>query len=71
MWDIVSFVRLPALLFGAGTAIGELPPYFVGRAAALSGMAEEVGDEDFQDFQDTSESCFHVAAAGWPDVTSQ
>ena len=53
MWDIVRFVRWPTLLFGAGTAIGELPPYFIGRAATLTGMADEVEDADFQDFQET------------------
>jgi len=40
----VTFVGLllkvapAALLWGAGTAIGELPPYFVSRAATLSGQ---------------------------------
>ena len=30
-------VQLEAMLWGVGTAIGELPPYFVSRAARLSG----------------------------------
>ncbi|KAM9498782.1 vacuole membrane protein 1-like isoform 2-T4 [Salvelinus alpinus] len=33
---------------GAGTAIGELPPYFMARAARLSG--EEPDDEDYEEF---------------------
>ena len=34
---IMSKVRLEAFMWGAGTAIGELPPYFMARAARLSG----------------------------------
>jgi len=47
----VTFLRillkvLPAcFLWGAGTAIGELPPYFVSRAARLSGQKLEELDE--------------------------
>jgi hypothetical protein len=29
-------VRLEAMMWGAGTALGELPPYFMARAALLS-----------------------------------
>jgi len=45
---IVSKVRLESFLWGAGTAIGELPPYFMARAARLSGekLDEEEDDED-------------------------
>ena len=36
-------VILEAFIWGAGTAIGELPPYFVARAAAMAGeRAEEI-----------------------------
>ena len=34
---IMSKVRLEAMCWGAGTALGELPPYFMARAARLSG----------------------------------
>eukprot|EP00249_Psilotum_nudum_P011681 c23317_g1_i1 orf=408-1691(+) len=34
---ILHEVQLEAILWGLGTAIGELPPYFVSRAARLSG----------------------------------
>ena len=35
-------------MWGAGTALGELPPYFMARAARLSG--EEPEDEDLKEF---------------------
>lgn len=35
---------------GAGTAIGELPPYFMARAARLSGADPD--DEDYQRFEE-------------------
>lgn len=34
LWQLIA---IEAFLWGAGTAIGELPPYFVARAARLSG----------------------------------
>lgn len=34
LWQLIA---LEAFLWGAGTAIGELPPYFVARAARLAG----------------------------------
>lgn len=37
MWAIMSKVRLEAFLWGAGTALGELPPYFMAKASRLSG----------------------------------
>ncbi len=39
IWDILSKVRVEAFCWGAGTAIGELPPYFMARAARQSGTA--------------------------------
>ncbi|KAI0234546.1 Vacuole membrane protein 1 [Lamellibrachia satsuma] len=42
---IMSKVRLEAFMWGAGTAIGELPPYFMARAARLSGQIEEEEQE--------------------------
>ncbi|KAM9728293.1 vacuole membrane protein 1-like isoform 1-T1 [Menidia menidia] len=50
LWTIVSKVRLEACMWGAGTAIGELPPYFMARAARLSGS--EPDDEDYQKFEE-------------------
>jgi hypothetical protein len=33
--DILWHVKYEAFLWGFGTAIGELPPYFVARAAGI------------------------------------
>ncbi|EGF79950.1 hypothetical protein BATDEDRAFT_37041 [Batrachochytrium dendrobatidis JAM81] len=38
VWTIASKVHMESLLWGLGTAIGELPPYFVARAAAVAGQ---------------------------------
>ncbi|KAI9206075.1 uncharacterized protein BJ171DRAFT_40708 [Polychytrium aggregatum] len=43
IWTIYSKVALECFFWGAGTAIGELPPYFVARAAASAGR----DDQDF------------------------
>ncbi|XP_076138195.1 vacuole membrane protein 1 [Alosa pseudoharengus] len=50
LWTIMSKVRLEACMWGAGTAIGELPPYFMARAARLSGA--EPDDEDYEEFEE-------------------
>lgn len=42
---VMSKVRLEAFMWGAGTALGELPPYFMAKAARLS------GDEDLEDLE--------------------
>lgn len=34
-------MALEAFLWGLGTAIGELPPYFVARAASIAGTSNE------------------------------
>ena len=34
-------VILEGFLWGAGTAIGEMPPYFVARAASAAGGVDE------------------------------
>lgn len=41
VWSIMSKVRWEAIFWGLGTAIGELPPYFMARAARLSGQMDE------------------------------
>lgn len=48
LWAIISKVRIESLMWGAGTALGELPPYFVARGARLSGEAPD--DEDYKEF---------------------
>ena len=40
-----SAVALEAFLWGFGTAIGELPPYFVALSASLAGTKNEELDE--------------------------
>lgn len=37
-------------MWGAGTALGELPPYFMAKAARISG--EEPDDEEYREFMD-------------------
>lgn len=51
---IMAKVRLEAFMWGAGTALGELPPYFMARAARLSGGADDDEDEDdeLRDFEE-------------------
>ncbi|GAU18824.1 hypothetical protein TSUD_228140 [Trifolium subterraneum] len=48
--SILPQVQMEAVLWGLGTAIGELPPYFISRAARLSGSRmdamEELDSED-------------------------
>ncbi|KAH8415442.1 hypothetical protein KR215_004274 [Drosophila sulfurigaster] len=45
IWSIMTKVRLEAFLWGAGTALGELPPYFMAKAARLSGYDPDDADE--------------------------
>ncbi|KAG8325701.1 Vacuolar membrane protease [Homalodisca vitripennis] len=53
LWNIMCKVRLEAMMWGAGTAAGELPPYFMARAARLSGYDPEDEDDlrEFEEFQ--------------------
>uniref|UniRef100_A0A8C2WSU9 Vacuole membrane protein 1 n=1 Tax=Cyclopterus lumpus TaxID=8103 RepID=A0A8C2WSU9_CYCLU len=53
LFSIMSKVRLEACMWGAGTAIGELPPYFMARAARQSGADPE--DEDYEEFEEMLE----------------
>merc|ERR1719431_2345384 len=52
IWTILSKVRLEAFCWGAGTAIGELPPYFMARAARLSGSEPGEDTEEFLELQE-------------------
>ncbi|RWS07686.1 vacuole membrane protein 1-like protein, partial [Dinothrombium tinctorium] len=50
IFSIMSKVRLEAFMWGAGTALGELPPYFVARASRLSGQnGNEHSDDESDD----------------------
>ncbi|KAJ8711015.1 hypothetical protein PYW07_008257 [Mythimna separata] len=48
IWNIMSKVRIESMMWGIGTALGELPPYFMARAARLSGggVAELAASDD-------------------------
>ncbi|GMR43642.1 hypothetical protein PMAYCL1PPCAC_13837, partial [Pristionchus mayeri] len=54
LWSIVAKIRVEAFLWGVGTAIGELPPYFMARAARLSG--NEPDDEEYREFLELLEA---------------
>ena len=47
-------VFLEATLWGVGTAIGELPPYFIAKAAALAGNKHE----ELEELTDESDNSF-------------
>jgi hypothetical protein len=49
LWTIFKAVFLEAFCWGAGTAIGELPPYFVSRAASIAGQKTDDVDEILAD----------------------
>ncbi|KAK9664784.1 hypothetical protein RND81_14G068000 [Saponaria officinalis] len=51
--SILPQVQLEAILWGIGTALGELPPYFISRAASLSGSKlDEMEDLDVSSSED-------------------
>lgn len=43
--SILPQVQLEAILWGVGTALGELPPYFISRAASMSGSKVDAMEE--------------------------
>lgn len=45
VWEIMAKVRWECFMWGTGTAIGELPPYFMARASRLHGEVNEEEDE--------------------------
>jgi membrane protein YqaA with SNARE-associated domain len=49
-WKILSKVQLEAFFWGLGTAFGELPPYFMARAARL-GTNDTNDDEELIEFE--------------------
>ncbi|XP_017460665.1 PREDICTED: vacuole membrane protein 1, partial [Rhagoletis zephyria] len=52
VWSIMSKVRLEAFMWGAGTALGELPPYFISRAHRLAGDSQNDMLEEFEELED-------------------
>jgi len=55
-FTIYQAVFLEAFLWGAGTAIGELPPYFVARAASAAGGIDEELEDILTDDTDKNNS---------------
>ncbi|KAJ9582356.1 hypothetical protein L9F63_003316, partial [Diploptera punctata] len=53
IWNIMSKVRIEAMMWGAGTALGELPPYFMAKAARLSGHdPDDEDDDELKEFEE-------------------
>ncbi|KAI2801134.1 Vacuolar membrane protease [Blomia tropicalis] len=52
VWSIMSKVRIEAFMWGAGTALGELPPYFISRAHRLAGDSQDEMLEEFEELED-------------------
>merc|ERR1712127_63690 len=50
--DIMAKVRFPAFCWGAGTALGELPPYFMARAHRLSGYDSDEEEDEYDELQE-------------------
>ncbi|XP_076345603.1 vacuole membrane protein 1-like isoform X2 [Tachypleus tridentatus] len=57
IFSIMSKVRLEAFMWGAGTALGELPPYFMAKAARLSGV--ETNNENLEEFEELQHKMDH------------
>lgn len=51
LWNIMCKVRAESFLWGVGTALGELPPYFMARAARMSGYDPDDA-EDLKEFEE-------------------
>ena len=47
---------------GAGTAIGELPPYFMARAARLSGNIDEE-EREIEELMEEQQNAEHLVCA--------
>ena len=50
--SIMKKVRVEAMLWGAGTALGELPPYFMAKAARTSHRNSKSQDYDREDLKE-------------------
>ncbi|XP_022743482.1 vacuole membrane protein KMS1-like isoform X3 [Durio zibethinus] len=59
--SILPQVQLEAILWGIGTALGELPPYFISRAACISGSKLVImSDLDSSSMEDGSITANHL-----------
>lgn len=55
MVAIMYYYNYYYYLKGAGTALGELPPYFMARAAKLSGTEEDMDNDDIEEILEIEE----------------
>lgn len=51
IWQIMAKVRIESICWGAGTALGELPPYFMARAHRLSGYDPDEDEDEFDELE--------------------
>jgi len=58
----VSHDPVGRVLQGAGTAIGELPPYFMARAARLSGNIDEE-EQELEELMAEQRNAEHLVCA--------
>ncbi|XVF31336.1 hypothetical protein REPUB_Repub16aG0136900 [Reevesia pubescens] len=59
--SILPQVQLEAILWGIGTALGELPPYFISRAARVSGSKLDImNDFDSSSVEDGGNTANHL-----------
>lgn len=62
-FELWKLIAVEAFLWGAGTAIGELPPYFVARAARLAGeRLKEAGGGDSDDESGSDDDLSEIAS---------
>ncbi|XP_044484139.1 vacuole membrane protein KMS1-like [Mangifera indica] len=59
--SILPKVQIEAVLWGIGTALGELPPYFISRAACISGSSSRLDALDELDDSPTEHEGFFTA----------
>lgn len=60
MLNIMQKVYLEAIMWGAGTAIGELPPYFIARAARLSNDSTSDSEDTDHKLPEESTTTSHL-----------
>eukprot|EP00931_Biecheleriopsis_adriatica_P065334 TRINITY_DN3989_c0_g2_i1.p1 TRINITY_DN3989_c0_g2~~TRINITY_DN3989_c0_g2_i1.p1 ORF type:complete len:534 (-),score=109.10 TRINITY_DN3989_c0_g2_i1:79-1593(-) len=48
-WNLFLKVTVPCMLWGFGTAVGELPPYLVSKAARLAGSTDDEFAQEMED----------------------
>ncbi|KXS11506.1 hypothetical protein M427DRAFT_434787 [Gonapodya prolifera JEL478] len=63
LWKIYGMVFLESFLWGTGTSIGEMPPYFVARAAASAQRIDDNREEDIlEEIAELEKTPFHQLA---------